>query len=187
MISTTISTYGLALSYANQGWFIIPLHYPIAGQCSCGNPNCGSAAKHPISQIVPKGYLNGTVNKELIKSWWEKYPEANIGVVVGPHSNICVLDVDPRNGGDISFGNLIRVRGDLPATVQCLTGGGGQHYYFVYNLLFGVPKEFKKGIDIKRSGYVVAPGSQHISGKYYEWMSDQALGERVIIECCGLR
>jgi hypothetical protein len=41
-----------------------------------------------------------------------------------------VLDEDPTNDGDASLAKLEREHGE-PPTVECLTGGGGRHLYFV--------------------------------------------------------
>ena len=65
-----------ALAYAKFGWSIIPIQT--------------GGKKFPYTS---KGLLDGTSNKETIKSWWKKYPDANIGVVVYM-SKLIVLDAD---------------------------------------------------------------------------------------------
>ena len=50
---------------------------------------------------IPKGrgYLDATTDPATISRWWREYPDANVGVsCIG--SNLVVLDVDPRHGGD---------------------------------------------------------------------------------------
>jgi hypothetical protein len=42
----------------------------------------------------------------------------------------CVLDVDPRHGGDITLALLEQKHGPLPVTWTAKTGGGGAHYFF---------------------------------------------------------
>ena len=54
----------------------------------------------------------------------------NIGVATGSASDVIVIDVDPRNGGDREFAKLKRRFGLLPRTLTCDTGGGGRHIYF---------------------------------------------------------
>jgi hypothetical protein len=89
-----------------------------------------------------------------------------------------VLDVDPRHGGDESLAALEREH-VIPPTWRTLTGGGGQH------IIFACPDGVKissvaaehmidpplgPGIDLRaRSGHVITPPSQHISGGYYRW------------------
>lgn len=64
--------------------------------------------------------------------------------------------------------------GQLPPTLQVLTGGGGRHIYFKYpsgidNIKSTVGK-VGSGLDIRADGgYVVAPPSIHSSGNLYMW------------------
>lgn len=154
-----MSLSNFALDIAGRGYRILPL--AAKGKIPCTN----------------HGYKDASFDPEVINSWWVQRPEANIGLVVGELSGICVLDVDPRNGGVNSLEKLQERFGALPKTVTVNTGGGGQHYYYKYDKRFYVPREYSKGLDIKKSGYVVAPPSIHPSGKTYEWASGLALGE----------
>lgn len=157
-----------ALRYARFGWAIFPVYEPRDGRCSCGR-ECPSPAKHPRT---PNGLLDATRNEAKIREWWGRWPEANIGISTGP-SQLVVIDVDPRHGGDESFRILIQ-RNSALDTAQVLTGGGGEQYYLratvdvaSRSLAFG--KDYP-GIDIRGlGGYVVAPPSRHISGGTYEW------------------
>lgn len=99
----------------------------------------------------------------------------NIAIQTGKASNLVVLDIDPRNGGDRSLEELVRKHGELPETLSVNTGGGGKHFYFRYsesverlksNPLTGWP-----GIDIKADGgSIIAPPSRHVSGGHYAWI-----------------
>jgi hypothetical protein len=111
-----------------------------------------------------KHYQTERATTEQIKEWWEKYPEANIGIVTGKAFGIVVVDVE--------FGGRID---DLPPTVIAKTGGGGFHYYYkhpgavVKNGVRVGNKDDKR--DIRGDGgYVVAPPSVHASGNLYEWL-----------------
>jgi hypothetical protein len=53
---------------------------------------------------------DATFDPKQIKAWWEKWPQANIGVATGAKSGIVVIDVDPRNGGGET---LEKLQGDL--------------------------------------------------------------------------
>jgi putative DNA primase/helicase len=91
---------------------------------------------------------------------------------MGRKSGLVALDVDPRSGGDASLCELIEAHGELPQTLESVTGGGGSHIFFAHP---GV--SFKNsssvlggGLDVKTDGgYVVAAPSLHASGKRYEW------------------
>jgi hypothetical protein len=85
-----------ALDYATRGWPVVPLHtLDEAGRCSCQKPKC-SVGKHPRTE---NGHHDATTDKGIIEAWWQKWPDANVGLRTGEASGTVVLDVDPRNGG----------------------------------------------------------------------------------------
>src|SRR6266576_2325330 len=106
-----------ALCYAKRGWLVIPLHAALPNGCSCESPKCTRPGKHPRTR---NGLKNGSTETKLITNWWQKWPDANIGILTGPESGICVLDVDGEEGlkalAELSNSN------DLPATLTALTG-----------------------------------------------------------------
>lgn len=159
-----------AMIYATQyGWRVFPLHSTDdAGMCSCGNAACGGPGKHPRTA---RGCLDASAESSQIRAWWERWPDANVGIATG--AGLAVIDIDPRSGGDDTIVDLRRSHGALPDTVEALTGGGGRHIYLA------VPCEVRNsagtlgaGIDVRGDGgYVVAPPSTHASGKAYAWES----------------
>ncbi|MBK9303851.1 MAG: bifunctional DNA primase/polymerase [bacterium] len=93
-------------------------------------------------------------------------PDSNIGIVTGKISNLVVLDIDPRNGGNETFDSLGLTAKDLSSVPMVRTGGGGRHFYFRCPE-GGMPKAARlgPGIDIKSDGgIVVAPNSSHMKG-----------------------
>lgn len=150
---------------------VLPLHYPIDGRCSCGNPDCSSAAKHPIAQLVPNGAKDASIDVEIIGNWWRQYPLANIGLNVGK-SRLLVIDIDPAHGGDLR--NLPLTRAGA-YTTMVRTGGLGWHLYYEAPPNLNISNSNKRcpaGIDIRagEGAYVVAPPSQHASGRYYQFV-----------------
>ncbi len=113
-----------------------------------------------------------------IELWWDRWPEANVGVVTGWASALVVVDVDPRNGGDATLAALEASDGALPATVTCLTGGGGRHLYFAHPTNLVPSRPLGAGLDLKaEGGVVVAPPSQHACGARYRWQPGHGPGE----------
>ena len=170
-----------AIWYARRGMWIIPLHTAIDGSCSCGEPLCGSIGKHPRTQ---HGLDDATTDEAIVRELWARWPDANVGIVTGP-SDLVVIDVDPKNGGDESFAFLRSEIGpEAFETVTTLTGGGGEHYYFrVGEKRFrnSAGKVLGDGIDVRADGgYVVAPPSTHASGGVYAWEIGFGLHEREI-------
>lgn len=166
-VMRTIPVLEAALNYAARGWPVIPLTWPQGGRCSCKKADCLHPAKHPLTT---NGLKDATTDPEVIKSWWRKWPQANVSIVTGQKSGLLVLDIDPRNGGNES---LKRLPGNLPLTPSTSTGGGGEHYFLKHpGDGFKIPAKLPgyTGIDFKGDGgYIVAPPSGHISGQKYSW------------------
>lgn len=160
-----------ALDYAQRGWHVFPVYEPMEdGRCSCGKTDCSSPAKHPRTR---HGVLEATTDQVRIRAWWTQWPDANIGLATGRKSRIVVMDIDPRHGGDKSLAEFEAHMGRMPETLECLTGGGGRHFYLrapefpIKNKVNLMP-----GIDFRGDGgYVIAPPSGHISGGLYKWKS----------------
>jgi hypothetical protein len=158
-----------ALTYTCFGWPVFPLHHATARGCSCHLPTCASPAKHPRTA---HGFKDATTDEGQIRAWWKRWPQANIGIATGVISRLVVVDIDPRNGGHLTLEDLEADHGQLPETVESLTGGGGRH------LLYRHPGEpyrlasdsLGPGVDLKADGgYIVVPPSLHVSGRRYEW------------------
>jgi len=157
-----------ALAYAKRGVPVLPLHWPNGAACSCGDPACPSVGKHPLTE---HGKDDASTDAEIIKGWWARWPEANVGLRMG--AGRVAVDIDPRNGGDESLYDL----GPLPETVTALTGGGGQHLLYKADGAVKARKGIRPGIDIITEGYIVGPPSRHVSGRRYEWEVGHAPGQ----------
>lgn len=118
--------------------------------------------KKPL--ISWKEFQSRIATVEEIQWWFLTYPEANLGVVTGKISGITVVDIDPRHGGtENALGEV--------DTVKVKTGGGGWHYYFLYNSDVTSTAGVLDGVDIRsEGGYIVVPPSKHQSGNLYEWI-----------------
>lgn len=162
-----------ALAYARRGWPVVPLHHPTeGGGCSClEREKCAHVGKHPTTA---NGVHNATTDETVIRQWWCGQSAANVGVVPSSRSGIWILDVDPKHGGDETLAELECKHGELPPTVEVLTGSGGRHLYFART---GDPRESNlrnracaPGLDmLTNGGLAVAPPSRHGSGRAYEW------------------
>lgn len=152
-----------ALRYARLGWPVFPL---------------APAAKVPLAG--KHGVKEATTDVEVIREWWKDKPNANIGLACGDPSGFVVLDVDPRNNGDVELEALCAVHGPLEPSVISNTGGGGQH------LLFALPagrlrKNLCPGVDVQGSGkHIVAPPSIHPDGGQYAWADEEAINAPLV-------
>ncbi len=169
-----------ALRYAARGWCVIPLHSPLPQGCSCGKGSCRSEGKHPRT---PGGSKDASCDPIIIRSWWHKWPDANVGIVTGEQSSLWVLDVDGEDGCDSL--TTLQALGIVPATLRAETGRKGPDGIRVgFHLYFNWPKGARirnstgligKGLDVRgNGGYVVAPPSLHASGLRYCWADEKA-------------
>jgi hypothetical protein len=160
-IKTDFTPLEAALTYADMGWRVHPLHgITKDGGCTCGNPECPPKrrGKHPRINDWPN---QASCNEATIRSWWKKWPDSNVGIVTGAISGIAVLDIDGPEGEE-SIKGL-----NLPVTVEVKTRRG-RHLYFRHP---GYPVKncvgMLSGLDLKGDGgYVVAPPSKHAEGNY---------------------
>lgn len=146
--------------------------FPLCGVDRNGIGTCAldycteSTGKHPL---IRDWQNKATRDLDTIRLWWRNWPHANIGIATG--RGFFVLDVDPRHGGEDSLADLEAKYDQLPDTLLVATGGGGWHYYFqcpqpVRNSV----KSLGAGLDIRGDGgYVVGPGSRHVSGQWYHF------------------
>lgn len=151
------SMYDAAIEYAKKGFAVFPLKY---------------RDKVPLTR---NGCKDATTDVAQIKAWWQKYPNANIGLATGSVSqNVFVIDLDIDEDCGIdgyhSLEDWQREHGDFPETWTAITGRGGYHLYYRGNGKIKNRAGIIDGVDIRgNGGYVVAPPSIHKNGRRYEW------------------
>ncbi|MBL8212396.1 MAG: bifunctional DNA primase/polymerase [Bryobacterales bacterium] len=154
------------LEYAAAGVPVFPVHSVRNGRCTCGRAECKDIGKHPRTM---HGFKDATTDPKRVPAYWQRWPDANIGMPTGKASGVCAVDIDPRNGGQQSWQELQAKVGPLPATLIQKSGGGGQHYLFRHPGC-RLPAALADGIDLKGDGgYILVPPSLHLSGKVYQW------------------
>jgi hypothetical protein len=157
--TTTLPLLSTALAYLAARRSVVPLP---AGRKS-----------PPLVEWKP--YQSRRPTAAELTQWWTTWPTAGIAIVCGRVSGLVVLDVDPRNGGDVTLTTLPR----WPRGPQAISGGGGPHFYFdPGETVVPKVKGLLPGIDLLgEGGYVVAPPTRHPDGPRYTWAPGQALGE----------
>ncbi|MET8534027.1 bifunctional DNA primase/polymerase [Streptomyces sp. NPDC005065] len=146
--------------YANCPWcdkkssIYVP-HEP--AECQCGVDTCHA-------------HHSATTDLRTLERWWTEEPDANIGAPC-LLNGWAVADVDPRNGGDISYALIEGEVGLLPGTTLQVTGGGGFHALYRAPE-FTLPGVLADGIEIKLNGYILLAPSLHASGARYRWVND---------------
>jgi hypothetical protein len=117
---------------------------------------------------MKNGLKNATTDLDIIKQWFTKYPSANVGIRCGVDSGIFVVDVDNHNG--IDGEEQLRLSGELPPSIEVVTGSGGRHIYLSLSGQKVRNRKLAPNVDIRgEGGYIVAPPSTHASGQLYRW------------------
>lgn len=149
-----------ALHYVKIGWSVIPV----------------AANKRPL--LNWKQYQNQRASPEQVRAWWDKWPDANVGIVTGRVSNLVVIDIDDEEGLELLKQKIPNI---FDSTLVCKTGGGGYHLYYRHpNRRKTIPNGVRvlPGVDVRADGgYVIAPPSLHASGNTYEWLGKANLGK----------
>lgn len=139
-----------------------------------GSPDWGPVQVLPLRGKAPaipgsRGVHDATSDPAQIAAQIARWHPTGVGIRIPAWS--VVLDVDPRSWGDRTLVHLVDQHGPLAATLTAMTGrgDGGRHLWWLRppGRLTG---RLLPGIDLKTSGYVVAPPSIHPgTGGRYRW------------------
>jgi hypothetical protein len=152
-----------AISYAHQGWHVIPV-------------GAGPDRKLPL---IKNWTEDASKDLDVIEGWWAEHPDANIGIATGAKSGFWVVDVDMKNGVDglkslrDKFGSDLVF--DFEKHIVGVTATGGYHLLFKWDPALPVRngQAVLPGVDIRGEGgqIVVAPSTRLISGQEvtYKW------------------
>jgi hypothetical protein len=161
-----------ALSYARRGWQIFP-----ATRWKTGY----SIEKRGIDTGTPWGR---TSDPEIIRHYWNRIPNANIGLAMGAISGVFDIEVDTREGhhnleqeGDASLAALEAQHGALPPTLMFVSPSGSVHRLFRHpGDDFQVEHSTSKlgvGIDVIGDRFMsVVPPSRKPGNGVYSWLND---------------
>ena len=104
-----------SLHYAARGWRVHPV---------------------PPGEKYPAGMgewqRNATTDAARITKYYTLNPDHGVCIATGRESGVFAVDIDPDHGGDDSLRALEARYGELPDTVESLTGGGGRHLLFAW-------------------------------------------------------
>ncbi|MFF4145620.1 bifunctional DNA primase/polymerase [Streptomyces sp. NPDC001698] len=163
-----------ALTAAERGWPVIPLHPRAKRPAGHAERDCPGTGRCVSGHRKPE--QRATTDRELIHATWTTHPY-NVGIATGP-AGLLVIDLDPVKAeepegapdGAASLQALCERAGQvLPATYRVRTARG-EHLYFAaptgVRLKCSVDR-LGPHIDTRAwGGYVVAPGSTTPDGTY---------------------
>ncbi len=154
-----------ALEYTTHGWRVFPL-----------DDNKRPRTSH--------GFKDAVRDEEQLRAWWERWPDANIGIATG--EGLLVFDVDAGKGGPESLEELEAKHGKLPDTPMVKTARGGWHYYFrCYTPCRSVQNAGGwEGIDVRcDGGYVMAPPSKFPPFGQHAWEASSHFSDTPLADC----
>jgi Bifunctional DNA primase/polymerase, N-terminal len=174
----------VAARYASMGWPVCLGAHPYRGTrgaiepgraCSCDRVGCPAPGAHPVS---PAWQMQATVDTNVIATWWETRPEANVILVTGRVFD--VLDV-PAAAGSAALARMAAA-GVAPGPVAGLSRD--RMLFFV--MTRGSPADedewWSCGLDCEpesvtlglrwhcRDSYVIAPPSAYGAGLAARWL-----------------
>lgn len=113
-------------------------------------------------------YQKEMPTRQQIKDWWERWPQANIGIVTGEISGVDVIDCDSQAGKNA----LNDFLSDSFMTPVSKTPKGW-HYYFRYKEGLSNGVRVLTDCDIRTTGgYIIAPPSKNGEGVSYRWIEN---------------
>jgi putative DNA primase/helicase len=165
-----------ALAYYKAGLAVLPLHsLTLVGGwgCTCGQKPCPhKPGKHPRDGYGP---AHPITDESGIRAAWERWPDANIGVIIPDGFFVAELD-----GTEAIQWWEERAQGVVTRTT--LSGSGGQHRWYRGEAQSGTLQNWgeHREVAVRRGGnnqYLVMPPSMHESGQRYSWLHDVAAVE----------
>jgi putative DNA primase/helicase len=174
--NSDLSRLNAALLYAAEGWSVVPLHSKtMSGACTCGGEHCERPGNHPRTA---NGLNDATTNRALIEKYWNKWPNAKIGIATGVGGGIIVVVID----GEVGRSSLKELEGrnaKLPKTVTIRAGKQRIYFFRIGSARLHCPTtRLGRGITILGDGqFVVAPGSIHDPELVRRFTDGRAPGE----------
>jgi hypothetical protein len=200
MTLTITSLKATALALIAQNYPVFPLadlaNTPRRGCAPCSSPRCDHPPQAcPCHQqgMICHSFYAASSDPALVSHWWDRWPNANIGIPAGVQSGLVIVDIDVASEGElppppwnaisgVSDGwdslAVIAERAGAPLpldTVRVQTpsvgkwGARGGHFWFKWD---GPPIPSSAGrvawkVDIRANGgYAVAPPSRRRDGAY---------------------
>ena len=119
-----------ALAWARAGWKVLP----VRSRSWKGRGRDGKEIiLKPKAPLVTHGVKDATTDEEQIRKWWDRWPDAAVGIAAG-HGRVVVVDADldekRRPAGAMEVQDLFRRLGVKLDTAEQRTPSGGRQYLF---------------------------------------------------------
>jgi hypothetical protein len=160
----------VALAYRERGWSVVPQR---------------PGDKKPTIRWKP--YQEVLPSSADLQSWFRQWPSAGLAVVLGPVSDLFVIDVD----GPEAHTALMSHLGEEPSAPKAISGSRKPHRF---HLFFRCPDDATKAkatpwhpqLEFRgQGGIVVIPPSLHKSGHRYAWVPGRSPADVPLPEVPG--
>jgi len=175
-----MTTEQAAAAYVGLGWRILPI---------CPADHSG-VTEHHLAQCHSPGKVprlsdwrsQASSDLDVVSSWFGRWSNSNLGMVLGSAEGIIAIDVD----GEYGKKKLEELsEGDLPDTLQFSTPGGGWRYLYkpptganVRRIKDACPSGGHEELAVLSDGQMtVLPPSIHQNGGIYSWLPGRSPGE----------
>lgn len=128
---------------------------------------CVPGEKRPLTE---HGCLDASSDEDQVSAWWDRWPEANIGVST---DGLLVVDVDPLDGGarNTWVDDLDR-HASLALSAVSITPRGGTHYWFAQPFgaeLRNTTSAIATNVDTRANGGYVLVSPSRTKDGLYQW------------------
>ena len=157
--------------YSQIGWQVVPCYgVGEGGACTCTKGSaCKSPGKHPrLNQWQDKA----SKNELVVADWFTRWPDSNLGVRLGPASNLIDIEYD----GDEGKATAIELLADIKT--PSFRSKRSVHHLFAFPSSLAISKAVVhwRGLEIRfgtdnAGAQSIFPPSNHSSGVSYEWIS----------------
>ena len=161
----------IALQYLSKGLSVIPLISPTMASRKLSQEEFIKKCKTPL--VKWKEFQKRRPTEDEVTDWFNKWPEASIGIVTGEISNLVVFDLDSESAVQYADDE-----GGFPISAKVKTGKG--YHIYAQHPGFEVRNDVRKELDLDiraDGGYVVAPPSFHGNGNQYTWEEGLSIHE----------
>ena len=138
------------MEYATAGFRVVP---------------CWSGTKKPILRLVPHWSVDASRDPEIVRSWFNEVPDANVGIVLDGIAE--VVDVDEASRA----GPFIVCLTDTPWAQT-----GKSFHFFVARSGLSHRIGLMEKVDLLTKGFVLAPPSRHATRRSYRWIRPPVIG-----------
>lgn len=156
--------------YAQIGWRVVPNHsVDQQGACTCPKGSkCKSPGKHPR---LTEWQTKATSDVDQIGAWFGKWPHSNVGVALGPTSDLIDIEYDSTEGKETAAELLDDIN------TPTFKSSRSVHHLFAFPSDLEIPKAVVdwRGLELRfgteaKGAQSIFPPSRHASGISYEWL-----------------